>query len=48
MKGADVDCLAAGMDDYLSKPLDRSQLETVLSRYLRDAVNAASAAAKST
>jgi PAS domain S-box-containing protein len=34
MKGSDAACLAAGMDDYLSKPLDRAQLEAMLMRYL--------------
>ncbi|HTE39226.1 MAG TPA: response regulator, partial [Steroidobacteraceae bacterium] len=34
MKGADAKCIAAGMDDYLSKPLDRSQLGECLKRWL--------------
>ena len=34
MKGADVQCVAAGMDDYLSKPIDRVQLEACLERWL--------------
>jgi PAS domain S-box-containing protein len=34
MKGADNDCRAAGMDDYLSKPIDREQLEKSLQRWL--------------
>jgi CheY-like chemotaxis protein len=34
MKGADQECFAAGMDDYLSKPIDREQLRTCLQRYL--------------
>jgi CheY-like chemotaxis protein len=36
MKGADNECRAAGMDDYLSKPIDREQLAQTLSRWLRD------------
>ncbi|MBC7982686.1 MAG: response regulator, partial [Candidatus Obscuribacterales bacterium] len=34
MKGADVQCTAAGMDDYLSKPIDRPQLEACLDKWL--------------
>ncbi len=34
LKGADQECFAAGMDDYLSKPIDRKQLEDCLERYL--------------
>jgi PAS domain S-box-containing protein len=34
MKGADNECLAAGMDDYLSKPIDREQLQKCLNRWL--------------
>jgi CheY-like chemotaxis protein len=34
MKGADNDCFAAGMDDYLSKPVDREQLQNSLKRWL--------------
>jgi two-component system, sensor histidine kinase and response regulator len=37
MKGADNECRAAGMDGYLSKPIDRDQLQTALSRWLSDA-----------
>jgi PAS domain S-box-containing protein len=37
MKGADNECRAAGMDDYLSKPIDRDQLQKVLHRWLNDA-----------
>jgi len=36
MKGADVQCTAAGMDDYLTKPIDRAQLEACLDRHLSD------------
>ncbi|MET0988512.1 MAG: response regulator [Steroidobacteraceae bacterium] len=34
MKGAEETCLSAGMDDYLSKPIDRNQLEACLERQL--------------
>ncbi len=34
MKGADQECFAAGMDDYLSKPIDRALLRECLHRYL--------------
>jgi two-component system sensor histidine kinase/response regulator len=34
MKGAQAECSAAGMDDYLSKPIDRVQLEGCLGRLL--------------
>ena len=34
MKGADQECFAAGMDDYLSKPIDREQLQACLQRHL--------------
>jgi signal transduction histidine kinase/CheY-like chemotaxis protein len=33
MKGDNDRCLAAGMDDYLSKPLDLAELDRVLRRY---------------
>jgi two-component system sensor histidine kinase/response regulator len=36
MKGADNECRAAGMDGYLSKPIDREQLQSTLSRWLND------------
>ena len=35
MKGAEEECFAAGMDAYLSKPLDRDELATTLARFLR-------------
>ena len=35
MVGEDQKCLAAGMNDYLTKPLDRSKLIEVLAKYLK-------------
>jgi CheY-like chemotaxis protein len=35
MKGAADDCRRAGMDDYLTKPLDRVQLMKCLRGYLK-------------
>jgi two-component system, sensor histidine kinase and response regulator len=35
MKGSDAECKAAGMDDYLSKPIDRAQLAACLERWLQ-------------
>jgi signal transduction histidine kinase/CheY-like chemotaxis protein len=34
MKGADNECTAAGMDDYLSKPIDRALMNASLARWL--------------
>ena len=34
MKGADNECRAAGMDDYLAKPIDKEQLQKTLIRWL--------------
>ena len=34
MKGADVECRAAGMDDYITKPLDRDRLRACLEKLL--------------
>jgi len=33
MKGADEECRAAGMDDYITKPIDRELLRSCLERY---------------
>ncbi len=43
MKGADLECSEAGMDDYVSKPIDRDQLNSKIERWLdagRDDVTA--------
>lgn len=45
MQGTCQRCLAAGMDDYLTKPLDMARLRTVLDRYLRVRPRAASSGA---
>ncbi len=34
MMGTLVRCLEAGMDDYLTKPLDISRLQDVLDRFM--------------
>ena len=34
MTGDDKKCFEAGCDDYLAKPLDRSQLMKIISKYL--------------
>jgi two-component system, sensor histidine kinase and response regulator len=45
MKGADNECRAAGMDDYLSKPIDRDQLQKSLTRWLGGSIDDGSGAA---
>ncbi|MEO7209097.1 MAG: response regulator [Steroidobacteraceae bacterium] len=42
MKGADNECRAAGMDDYVSKPIDREQLQKALNRWLTNADDSSS------
>jgi two-component system sensor histidine kinase/response regulator len=37
MKGAEEKCRAAGMDDYLTKPIDRAKLEACLDLHLQSA-----------
>jgi len=34
MKGDDAICFGAGMDGYLTKPVDRESLSAILQRYL--------------
>lgn len=36
VKGVREECLAAGMDDYLSKPFDLAQLQAILNKFLTD------------
>jgi CheY-like chemotaxis protein len=45
MKGADNECRSAGMDDYLSKPIDRAELQQCLRRWLDEAAEGTSAQA---
>lgn len=40
-------CFAAGMDDYLSKPINESDLDRVLQRYLKPVANSTTVADKS-
>jgi CheY-like chemotaxis protein len=37
MKGAEAHCLEAGMDGYLSKPIDKTKLEECLERHMSSA-----------
>jgi CheY-like chemotaxis protein len=39
MEGDQKQCLAAGMDDYLSKPYSQAQLENILRRWLHNKNN---------
>lgn len=36
MKGAEAECLAAGMDDYVTKPLERERLDACIERLLNE------------
>jgi CheY-like chemotaxis protein len=36
MKDDDLKCKDAGMDDYITKPIDRARLQACLARYLGD------------
>jgi CheY-like chemotaxis protein len=38
MKGDREKCMAAGMDDYISKPVDRKRLQEVLSKWVSHSV----------
>ncbi len=38
VQGADVTCKAAGMDDYLTKPINRERLAETLDAYLGPAI----------
>ncbi|MGC1521362.1 MAG: response regulator [Steroidobacteraceae bacterium] len=46
MKGDEEKCRAAGMDDYLSKPIDRAKLDASLERLLPSAISAPGAPAE--
>ena len=45
IKGAAAQCIAAGMDDYLAKPIDSGQLEACLEKYLPGMLSDAGGAA---
>jgi hypothetical protein len=47
MKGDMERCLAAGMDDHLTKPLDRTQLDHVVEKYARQLASSESARSES-
>jgi CheY-like chemotaxis protein len=36
MKGAELECQTAGMDDYITKPVDRERLDACLDRFLTE------------
>jgi CheY-like chemotaxis protein/HPt (histidine-containing phosphotransfer) domain-containing protein len=48
MKGDEEKCRAAGMDDYLSKPIDRTKLDAALERLLPSSLAMTPAAARET
>ena len=48
MTGADEKCRAAGMDDYLTKPIDQGRLDACLQRHLPNTVRAGTAATGTT
>src|SRR5208282_922282 len=41
MQGAEEQCREAGMDDYLTKPLDRTRLADTIARHLDSATSGA-------
>ncbi|MBE0534579.1 MAG: response regulator [Phycisphaerae bacterium] len=43
MKGDDTECLKAGCDDYLSKPISKDRLTAIIAKYLPRAATAAHA-----
>jgi HPt (histidine-containing phosphotransfer) domain-containing protein len=48
MKGDEEKCRAAGMDDYLSKPIDRTKLDAALERLLPSSLAMTPVAARET